>query len=69
MSATQQSDPSPERDDPAAENGRYAIDVSDAQSRIDVDLDRLKAVADDVLRHEGVRSADVSVALIDGETM
>lgn len=52
-----------------AGNDCYDIEIVDAQSRIDVDLDRLRKVAVDVLRHEGVTSASISVALIDGATM
>ncbi|MGC1273943.1 MAG: rRNA maturation RNase YbeY [Planctomycetaceae bacterium] len=69
MSAAEPAGPSPNRDDGATDDRRYEIEVNDAQARIDVDLDRLKAVADDVLRYEGVRSAEVSIALIDGGTM
>lgn len=47
----------------------YLIEVNDAQSRLEVDVDTLREVAEEVLRHEGVASAEVSVALIDGETM
>ncbi|HEX6987169.1 MAG TPA: rRNA maturation RNase YbeY, partial [Planctomycetaceae bacterium] len=50
-------------------NGMYEIEINDSQSRIAADLDRLRSVAVDVLRHEGVAAAEVSVALIDGETM
>lgn len=47
----------------------FEIDVNDAQGRIKLDPERLRTIAEDVLRHEGVVAAEVSVALIDGETM
>jgi len=47
----------------------YTIDISDAQSRIEIDPARLQAVAADLLRHEEVASAEISIALIDGGTM
>jgi probable rRNA maturation factor len=52
-----------------ADADRFTIDVGDAQERLAVDLARLRDVAVDVLRHEGVLSASISVALIDGATM
>ena len=47
----------------------FEIELNDAQERVEVDPKRLRAIADDVLRMEGVVAAEVSVALIDGETM
>jgi probable rRNA maturation factor len=47
----------------------FEIDVNDSQVRIELDPERLRAIAEDILRHEGVVAAEVSVALIDGETM
>lgn len=46
-----------------------AIEVDNAQSEIELDLERLRAVSEETLRAEGVVSADVSIAIIDGETM
>jgi probable rRNA maturation factor len=51
------------------QRGDYTIAVTDAQSRATLDVDRLQAIAADLLRHEDVASAEISVALIDGETM
>lgn len=47
----------------------FEIEVNDAQERVAVDPKRLRAIAEDVLRAEGAVAAEVSVALIDGETM
>jgi probable rRNA maturation factor len=47
----------------------FEIEVTDEQSRAEIDADRFVHVAEDVLRHEGVAAAEVSIALIDGETM
>jgi len=47
----------------------FEIEVNDAQERVAVDAKRLRTIAEDVLRREGVVGAEVSVALIDGETM
>jgi probable rRNA maturation factor len=47
----------------------YTIDVSDAQSRVAIDPARLASIAADLLQHEAVASAEISVALIDGGTM
>ncbi len=48
---------------------RFQIDVSDSQTRVSVDPARLEAIAAEVLAREGVVSAEISVALIDGATM
>jgi probable rRNA maturation factor len=47
----------------------YEIEVNDSQSRLSMEVDRLREIAADVLRHEGVVAAEISIALIDGETM
>ena len=47
----------------------YGIAVHDGQHRHAIDAGRLEAVAADVLRHEGVATAEVSVALVDGTAM
>ena len=47
----------------------FEIEFNDAQERVTVDPKQLRAIAEDVLRQEGVVAAVVSVALIDGETM
>ena len=54
---------------PTGDSSAYAIEVRDDQERSTFDCDRLCDIASDVLRHEGVRSAEISVALIDGNTM
>lgn len=51
------------------QQSHYTIDVSDAPSRVEIDPARLESIAADLLQHEGVASAEISVALIDGETM
>ncbi len=50
-------------------DGRFRIDVHDDQDRLAIDADRIRCVAADVLRHEGVAAAEVSVALVDGVEM
>lgn len=50
-------------------SGAYQIDVTDSQSKASVDTDRLHRIAADVLSHEDVASAEISVAVIDGVTM
>lgn len=47
----------------------FSIDVNDSQSRVGIDPERLSAIAEDLLREEQVVAAEISVALIDGETM
>lgn len=47
----------------------FEIEINDAQERIELEPERLRQVAEGVLRAEGVAAAEVSVALIDGETM
>ena len=51
------------------QHGTYTIDITDEQSRVQIDLERLRAIAADLLRYEEVASAEISVALIDGGTM
>ncbi|MBA3315681.1 MAG: rRNA maturation RNase YbeY [Planctomycetota bacterium] len=51
------------------QRGSYHIDVTDSQSKALLDAGRLHKIAADVLSHENVASAEISVALIDGETM
>lgn len=47
----------------------YHIEITGAQSQAEIDTARLEAIAADLLKHEEVASAEISVALIDGGTM
>ena len=47
----------------------FIIELSDQQDLIKADLDRLKDIACDLLTREQVASAEISVALIDSQTM
>ena len=47
----------------------YEIVINDQQDLIEVSLERIEAIVRDVLTHERVTGAEVSIALIDGRTM
>ena len=44
---------------------QFDIDISDRQSQLSVDVDRLRAAIEHVLSDEGITSAEISVALVD----
>jgi probable rRNA maturation factor len=44
---------------------RFDIDISDRQTRLAVDPDRVRAAVEHVLSEEGIASAEISVALVD----
>lgn len=46
-----------------------SVEINDSQQLVEVDLERLRLVAEVTLREEGVESAEVSVAIIDSDTM
>lgn len=46
-----------------------AVEINNAQQIANIDLERLERVSEATLREEGVKSAEVSVAIIDSDTM
>ena len=47
----------------------FEINVTDQQDLLEVDLDRIETIARDLLTHEQVVRAEISIALIDSQTM
>lgn len=47
----------------------YQIDIADRQDCLTIDVERLRNVAQSVLRSESVAEAQVSIALVDGTAM
>lgn len=50
-------------------NGKYHIDISDQQSLLAIDQTELKTILRQVLRDEDVAAADISVAIVDNDTI
>jgi len=47
----------------------YQIDIANRQACLQIDEDRLRQVAETVLREEAVSQAEISIALVDGPSM
>ena len=48
---------------------KFSIHITDEQTLLEIDAERLQAIAADLLRHEAVAAAEISIALVDGAVM
>src|SRR5262245_52536466 len=59
----------PEMDAPSNPQGSIKIEICDTQSHVLVDDNLLRAYVLNILAHESITQADISIALVDDETL